>query len=301
MMTRTLRDRHATLRGDSHESAMPPSAPVVLGLLLCACLPSIVRAQTPSPLQEWQYSSHMTLQKLFEPNLPEWQVVLGVGAQHKPLYDGAALTRTQAGPVINIEYKDIAFASVGEGLGVNVLRGSHYRAGFALCYDLGRLQSNDVEHLRGMGNIDRSVGVKAFGSYAISKSFPLVLRADIRQYVGGADGMLADLDVYMPLPGSSSRLFMFAGPSFTVGDHLYMQRQFGVTPGQSVYSGYPAFDAHAGSDAVGFGFSATGFLTDHWLIDADAAANRLLGSARESPITQRRVQHAIALTIAYSW
>jgi outer membrane scaffolding protein for murein synthesis (MipA/OmpV family) len=61
------------------------------------------------------------------------------------------------------------------------------------------------------------------------------------------------------------------------------------------------YDAHAGSDAAGFGFSATGFVTDHWLINVDAAVNRLLGSARESPITQKTVQHALGLSVAYAW
>lgn len=87
-----------------------------------ACLSS-ARAQTPSPLQDWQYSGGILLDKLFEPNRPDWRVVLGVAAEHRPLYDGAELTRTVAGPVINIRYKDLWFASVAEGLGVNVLSG----------------------------------------------------------------------------------------------------------------------------------------------------------------------------------
>jgi hypothetical protein len=40
-------------------------------------MPSTASSQTPSPLQEWQYSSGTVLEKLFEPNLPEWRVVLG--------------------------------------------------------------------------------------------------------------------------------------------------------------------------------------------------------------------------------
>jgi hypothetical protein len=79
---------------------------------LWACLSSAAWSQTPSPLQEWQYSSGVALEKLFEPKVPDWRVVLGVGAEYRPLYDGANLTRTQAGPVIHVSYKDIAFASV---------------------------------------------------------------------------------------------------------------------------------------------------------------------------------------------
>ncbi len=272
-----------------------------LAIGLWAFLPPAASSQTPSPLQEWQYSSGVALEKLFEPEVPDWRVVLGVGAEYRPLYDGASLTRTQAGPVINIRYKDIAFASTGEGVGVNLLHGDHYRGGLALCYDLGRQVSADVSHLTGLGDIKRAPAVKAFFSYAISKSFPMVVRADVRQIIGGADGMLADLDVYLPLPGSSRRLVMFAGPSMTYADRRYMQKEFGVTTSQSIASGYPVYDAHAGSDAVGFGFSATEFVTTHWLVNLDAAVNHLLESAADSPITQKTTQHAFALSVAYSW
>jgi outer membrane scaffolding protein for murein synthesis (MipA/OmpV family) len=258
-------------------------------------------AQTPSPLQEWQYSGGVALEKLFEPSLPDWRVVLGTGVEDKPLYDGATLTRTSGGPVINVRYKDLWFASVGEGLGINLIHGDHYRGGLAITYDLGRLEENDVSHLRGLGDINRAPAVKAFVSYAISKSFPMVVRADVRQIIGGADGLVADLDAYLPLPGSSKRLIMFAGPSFTYADHRYMQKEFGVTPSQSIASGYPVYDAHSGSDAMGFGFSATGFITEHWLVNLDTAVNHLLGSAAYSPITQKTTQHVVALSLAYTW
>jgi outer membrane scaffolding protein for murein synthesis (MipA/OmpV family) len=270
-------------------------------LVSSVCLSGAAWSQTPSPLQEWQYSGGVALEKLFEPDLPDWRVVLGGAASYKPLYEGASLTRTQGGPVIDIRYKDFAFASVGEGLGLNLVHGDHYRGGLALCYDLGRLVSNDVGHLEGLGDIKRAPGIKVFISYAVSKSFPLVVRADVRQILGGADGVAADFDAFMPLPGSSRRLIMFAGPSITYVDHRYAQREFGVTGAQSLASGYPVYDAHSGANAVGIGFSGTGFLTHHWFINVDAAVNRLLGSANDSPITQNRVQHALALSLAYTW
>ena len=272
----------------------------VVGALLLL-VPVGTHAQTPSPLQEWQYSGGVALEKLFEPSLPDWRIVLGVGGEDKPLYDGATLTRTSGGPVINIRYKDLAFVSVGDGVGVNLLHGEHYRGGLAITYDLGRLESNDITHLYGLGDINRAPAIKAFMSYAISRSFPLVVRADVRQIIGGADGIVADFDAYLPLPGSSRRLIMFAGPSYTYADHRYMQKEFGITTTQSIASGYPVYDAHSGSDAAGFGFSATGFVTEHWLINLDTAVNHLLGSAAYSPITQKTTQHVVALSLAYTW
>ncbi len=269
-------------------------------VVLWACGPRIAFSQTPSPLQEWQYAAGTTLEKLYEPSA-EWRVMLGVAAELEPLYEGARPYRVLAGPVINIKYRDIAFASVGEGIGMNVFRGDHYRAGFALSYDLGRRVSDYSTHLQGLGAISVAPVIKLFAGYAISKAFPLTLRADVRRVVGGANGTLADLEAFLPLPGSSEKLVLFAGPSITFADHRYLQKVFGVTETQSLASGYPVFDTHAGTNSVGVGLSATRFITNHWLVNADAAINRLRGSASESPITQERTQRVLALSVLYKW
>jgi outer membrane scaffolding protein for murein synthesis (MipA/OmpV family) len=202
--------------------------------------------------------------------------------------------------VFNIRYYDYAFASSGEGLGANFLIGDNYRAGVALAYDLGRHEADDYTHLRGMGNIDPAPVVKLFASYVVSKKFPLVLRADVRQLVGGGDGALGDLSAYLPLPGSSKKLAMFAGPSITFADHLYLQKEFGVSTPQALASGNPQYESHPGVEAVGLGFSATRFISSHWLINLDAAVNHLHGSAAQSPLTQRTGQRVLAVSIAYS-
>jgi hypothetical protein len=66
-----------------------------------------------------QYPGGIILQKEFEPQIPEWRVILGAAGAVRPIYDGALPYRVQPGPVIDIRYRDIAFASVGEGLGVS--------------------------------------------------------------------------------------------------------------------------------------------------------------------------------------
>jgi outer membrane scaffolding protein for murein synthesis (MipA/OmpV family) len=258
-------------------------------------------AQTPSPLQEWQYSGGLILARLFEPNLPDWRVVLGAAAESQPVYAGAGAYRVQGGPVINIQYSDIAFLSTGDGLGVNFLRGDHYRVGAAIAYDLGRRERDDYNNLRGMGDISAAPAAKVFASYVLSKKFPLILRVDVRQLLGGANGTVGDAGVYMPLPGSSKKFVMFAGPSITLATHRYLQSEFGVTPSQSLTSGHPVFDTHAGMVSVGVGFSATRFITDHWLVNLDAALSKLKGSPDISPLTEHSTQREIALSLDYQW
>jgi len=272
-----------------------------LALLLCICVPRMAISQTPSPLQEWQYPGGTILEKIYEPNQPDWRVVLGAAVAAMPRYDGAQPYRVSPGPVVVILYKDIAFASVGEGLGVNFLRGDRYRVGISLGYDLGRPMSDDYSHLHGLGDITPAPVVKLFGSYVVSAQFPLIVRADIRRVVGGADGLLGDLEAFMPLPGSSKTFIMFAGPSVTFANRQYNQKVFGVTADQASASDYPVYSAHGGAQAVGLGFSATRFVTPHWLVNVDLAWNHLLESANDSPIIQAPVQGVIEFSTAYRW
>jgi outer membrane scaffolding protein for murein synthesis (MipA/OmpV family) len=273
---------------------------VILVLLGC-CIPR-ARAQTPSPLQEWQYSGGIILARLFEPNLPEWRVILGAAAQMQPAYDGARAYRVEGGPVINIRYRDIAFVSTGEGLGFNFLRGDHYQVGIAMAYDLGRQEKQDYANLRGIGNISAAPVAKVYASWVLSRKFPMILRVAARQFIGGAEGAVGDAGVYIPLPGSSKTFVMFAGPSITLADRHYMQTLYGVTPVQSAASGHPVYEIpHAGTSAAGVGFSATKFVTEHLLLNMDAALSQVRGSPAHSPLVERRTEHVVALSIDYNW
>jgi hypothetical protein len=163
-----------------------------IAVLLCLFSSQSAWSQTPSPMQEWQYSGGVILARLFQPDLPEWRVVLGAAADTQPVYAGADAYRVQGGPVINIQFSDIAFLSTGDGLGVNFLRGDHYRVGVAIAYDRGRLERDDYTNLRGMGDIRAAPVAKVFATYVLSKKFPLILRVDARQILGGADGAVGD-------------------------------------------------------------------------------------------------------------
>lgn len=270
-----------------------------IGLLLGFGMLAVqARAQTPAPLAEWQFSAGIPLLPLFE-EIPEWQIRLGAAVGARPLYDGARPYRIVGGPTFDVRYRDLAFASVGEGIGVNVLRGPNWRAGIALSYDLGRRAASYETHLHGLGNINPAVEAKLFADYVISKEFPLVLRVDIRRGLGGANGWIGDIGAYMPLPGSSEKFFWFAGPSLTFADDRYMSHWFGISPVQAARSGYRRFNAGAGLKAATAGVSAFWFLDQHWFLAADAAFERLLGDAADSPITERKNNGVAFLSVHY--
>lgn len=268
-------------------------------LLLISTSPLAV-AQTPSPLQEWQYSGGIILARLFEPNLPQWRIVAGLGGDVQPVYDGSRAYHVSGGPVVDVRYQDIAFFSTGAGLGYNFLRGDHYQVGVGLTYDLGRRMSSDYTNLRGMGNIAPAPVGKLYASVVLSRKFPLILRVSARQFVGGAQGAVGDAGVYIPLPGSSRRFVMFAGPSITVGTRHYLQTLYGVNAQQSVASGHPEFDIeHSGTAHAGVGFSATKFLGKRWLINLDLALSQIRGDPAYSPLIERRTERVLAVSFDY--
>ena len=136
----------------------------------------------------------------------------------------------------------------------------------------------------------------------ISKYFPLILRVNVRQFMKRAQGLVGDAGVYLPLPGSSKTFMIFAGPSITMATHHYLQVLYGVSPQQSINSGHPVYEIpHAGTSAAGVGFSATKFLSDHWLLNADMAINQIRRSPAHSPVVQRRTQRVLALSVNYMW
>ncbi len=277
----------------------------ILAPCLCAAVFAFgargVSAQTPSPMQEWQYAGGIALENLFAPRVPKWDVITGVAASTTPIYSGASQYLVSGGPVINIRYRNRAFISSGEGLGVNAFVGKQYRVSLAVGLDMGRRMGWHYSTLHGLGDIPRAPFLKLAGTYIVSKRLPILLRGDIRKIAGGAAGLVGDLNVYTPLPGSSRKFVMFAGPSVTFADREHSQTIYGISPRQSLQSGYPVFAAHGGLEAAGFGFSATRFFTPHLLTNVNLSISELLGSAGRSPLVERKAQASLSVSGAYRW
>jgi outer membrane scaffolding protein for murein synthesis (MipA/OmpV family) len=287
-------------------SIFPRRATVILRqlfallLLLGVVLPA--HAQTPSPLAEWEYSAGMQLRSYYLwGKLPDWDFNLGLGAEFEPKYDGASQYHILPGPSIDIRYKDVAFLSTGEGLGINLVHKKNYRAGLALTYDLGRAQHEDYQ-LRGVGDVQPGPELKGFGEYVW---FPVTFRVDLRRSLGGYNGWVSDFSVYTPIIGSE-KFFVLVGPSLTIVDGNYMQNYFGISDVQSQQSGYPQsgyppYRAEGGLKQFSFGSSATWFFRDPWYLNVSSGLSRLLGDASHSPTTTENLQGVVSLTIGYDW
>jgi outer membrane scaffolding protein for murein synthesis (MipA/OmpV family) len=253
-------------------------------------------AQTPSPLAEWQYSAGRVLEPYFVDTPPRWERMAGAVVEAQPDYEGAHRFRLQPGLVAEVRYKDLAFASTAEGIGVNLLRHKGRRAGVAITYDIGRDADQD-DALSGMGDLKPAAEGKLFAEVVF---FPVVLRADARKSFGGGGGWTGDLSAYLPVAGNA-KYFVMVGPSVTLADSTSMRRSFGVDAGQSVRSGHAEYVPGGGLRDTRFGADASWFFGKRWMIDATGAAQWLLGDASESPLVERTQQYVLALSLTYRW
>jgi len=229
--------------------------------------------------------------------IPEWQVTVGGGVAVLPAYEGSNEVRVTPAPTIDVRYKDLAFLSIGEGLGVNILRGTNYRAGVALTYDIGR-EHNAATRLAGTANIDPAPVFKAFAQYAF---VPVVLSIAVNQALTSYQGLTANIGAYMPVVANET-FQVFVGPEITFADSRYMQAYFGINPqNTSSQSHFHNYSANGGLKDAKLGVAGFYNITDHWFLDADAGVERLLGSAPGSPIVQTPWGWTVTATINYTF
>ncbi|HTH99244.1 MAG TPA: MipA/OmpV family protein [Stellaceae bacterium] len=261
-------------------------------------------AQTPSPLGEWQFSAGVPLRTMFENPMPKWDISFGPAFDYQPDFEGSNSYKAQPGLALDVRYRDIAFISTGEGVGVNLLRGKTYRAGVAITYDLGR-SGDDNHHLRSLDNIATAPEVKVFADYVFlptvaGHQWPIVTRIDARRGFGGNNGYIGDLSLYAPVTGSKT-FFVFVGPTVSAADSTYMRNYFGVTSLQATNGHLKPFRPGSGIKDVGIGASATWFFAKHWFMTGDISFEKLVGQAAESPLSVDSTAIAVSSSVEYQF
>lgn len=261
-------------------------------------------AQTPSPLNFWQFSAGQVLAP-YNDEGPKWLVLAGPSIVYQSKYEGSKGYELQPGAAIDIRYRGRLYLSTGEGIGYDIFRGKNYRLGAGIAYDIGRRDNHNG--IRGLGDIDPTPQAKIYGDYVfrprvMGHGVPLIVSVDVRRAIGGYDGFIANVGTYMPIAGSEAdRYFLFLGASGTYWDNRTATTYFGVTPAQSARSGLPVFTAKSGPESFGAGLSGGWFMTEHWLLAGDLAVKRILTDYNKSPIVQEPWSAFASLTIAYAF
>ena len=252
-------------------------------------------AQTFSPYPYWENAAGIVLRPLAGP-IPEWQVTVEGGLTVMPLYEGSDRYRVVPSPAFDVRYYDIAFASSGDGIGVNLLRGDTYRAGVALNYDVGRGQNG---RLRGLGNIDPAPEVRLFAEYWLA---PVGISVNVRKALGGHNGIIGDIGAYLPVIGNET-VVLFVGPSISFANQRYEQAYFGVTTAQSQFSAQqlPAYRPSGGVKSASLGALLIYNIDANWMIESNFGWDRLLGSAGNGPIVRMTDNFGLTMNVGYNF
>lgn len=229
----------------------------------------------------------------------EWDVTLGAGAAVRPTYEGSDRYILSPVPFANIIWQDTVSLGM-DGLSA-YWRGGNFRVGGGLTYSTGRQQSTGTfqqgdDRLYGLGDIPGALGVKGFADY----TFSLVnISASITKFTAsGNDGVLVNFGIGVPYKLTDD-ITLTARVSANWADQNYMQTYFGITPTQSMNSGYAQYNAGAGIKDVNFGLGARYRFSEHWLLALDARLMQLTGDAANSPIVYSKTGAAFMSALAY--
>ncbi len=230
------------------------------------------------------------------PQKTGWTFSLGAGLLFKPAFLGSDEYQAMAVPDIKVAYGDRFFASVAQGIGYNLINHDGWRIGPIAKLDFGRDEDDDspfrilgdkTEALRGLGDVDPTAELGAFAEYRLK---PFSYSLEVRQGVGGHEGLLAETGVNYT--GSISRfgkpiIYAF-GPRATFADSNYTSAYFGITESQSAKSGLDQYSADAGPLSYGLGGFAALPITDTVSVALFGGYNRLTGDASDSPLIKER-------------
>ncbi|MBO9455891.1 MipA/OmpV family protein [Paracoccus sp. R12_1] len=207
-------------------------------------------------------------------------VELGLGAQGRPVYPGS--DDTDAAPWLIWQNFQI-------GTGGNP-QGFSFSPSFS---SIGERDPSDDDALAGMDQIDRAYELGGKVSYGQG---PVTAYGTIRRGFGGHEGVVGELGTTYRTD-LSDRVTLWSGVEFGWGNSEYSDTYFGVTPAESVTSGYPEYAPGSGFNSAAIKFRARYALNDRTAIMGEVEYGRLIGDAADSPIVEDKYQPALRLGI----
>jgi len=228
------------------------------------------------------------------------RVRIAIGPELTPSFPGA--DSLSLGPFFEGDIargdKPFEFEAPDESFGIPVISVAGFEVGPSFALE-GKREVGDIGP--GFAQVNRSLELGGFIQFFPAESFRL--RADIRQGVTGHEALVGSLSADW-IMRDGDRWLVSAGPRVTLGSGKHQRTWFGVSPGQSLASGLPTFEADGGVQSVG---AAAGFIRQldrRWSVHGYARYDRLVGDAADSPIVRAygsRDQFSGGLAMSYTF
>jgi len=210
-------------------------------------------------------------------------ITVGAGAQTYPKYPGADSNGIYPLPIFGFrsEGSPMPFEAPDDGIGFGLLgRDSVINLGPAVSFQNKR-DEDDVG--APVGRVGFTVEAGGFVSIMPSENFRL--RAELRQGLGGHEGLVGDLGADLIVRDENGYIFSI-GPRARWADDDFHQAYFGVTPAVAGATGLAPYDPGSGFYAVGAQAGLTVRLGRNWGLQGYAGYDRLVGDAEDSPIVR---------------
>jgi outer membrane scaffolding protein for murein synthesis (MipA/OmpV family) len=213
------------------------------------------------------------------PVIPGWTTRVGLMGMLFPAYEGAKNYMLWPIPSFEVDYNDRLYAD-DTAATYAVFQNKWISVGPELTPYIGREESYS-DALRGMGNLPFDLkGGGVVGLHSPVGSLVVECSRSITSSVG-ATGSINFQTGYV----SDDKHFVLAvTPGITWADNDYMRNNFGISPSQSVRSGYAVYSPSAGFYNYWMNIAPTFVIhTRHYLIPSFTYM-RLIDEARGSPL-----------------
>ena len=231
----------------------------------------------------------------------KWEGAIGPMFSLSPEYQGAAHHKLSLTPGFYLRRGRYSISNqsgfvtrraddVFRGLGVDMVQNDRVRVNFALRLDNGR-HSSDSPALAGIQNVRRTIRMRSSATWQLAEGWKVAAGWNT-DLLGHGGGNLIDVGAGHDRR-ISPRIVWNVGGGFTWGDGRYMRSYYGVTPEESVASGYPVYTPGSGLRDVTLGTSFRMEIDPRWTALWGASVSRQLGPAAQSPFTPSQRQWSL--------
>lgn len=265
------------------QTPMPEHAPVTFrsALLLAAAFAGFAAA----PALAADAVATVDTTEVAVVNNADLIIELGAGVSTQPAYEGSSDYNVSGYPIVGLQYLNIP--------GIGTIGSLDERnGGFKIAPSfrfIDKRNAADYPELLGTRALDETyqLGLRAGYEFPIYETFNAEIYGEARYAFGEAEGFVGGAGIdFISRPNEQWTLKL--GPRTTFADGDYMGTYFSVTPIESLasFGRLGAYDAGSGFKTVGAAASARYEFRPNWFVNANAAYERMIGDAKDSPIVK---------------
>lgn len=236
-------------------------------------------------------------------------MTVGVAPILSPAWQGSRDMALSIFPDLRIDYDDVFFASVPDGVGWNAVNENGWKAGPLAKIRFGRdeddggspfLVTGGSDALRGLGNVGATAELGGFVEKRFGERRQWRLRAEVRRGFGGHEGIVADASLAYRI--RAGRTLINLGPRLSVASSDFMETYFGIDPQQAERSELTPYRPEGGLLSYGFGGSLVRPIDKQSAVTVFAGVDRLGATAARSPLVRERGQRMqFSLGVGYGY